>query len=109
MRTQVSPRRLQERVAYLVKRRRWIKIEAATFALDFYRRHRKLPPGYVTVLLDGKTVQRIRIRGELEHVLGLPAFYRFSRVLWTRVIDRCRGTKDVGSHGVGSQGNQSSQ
>ncbi|MDA9491000.1 hypothetical protein XI08_18360 [Bradyrhizobium sp. CCBAU 11361] len=106
---QVSPHRLQERVAYLVRRRRWIKVEAATFALDFYRCHRRLPPGYVTVLLPIATVRRIRVQGELEHLLGLPALNRFSRVLWTRVIDRCRGTKDVGSHGVGSQGNQSSQ
>jgi hypothetical protein len=100
MRTQVSPRRLQERVAYLVRRRRWIRIEAATFALDFYRRHRRLPPGYVTVLLTRKTVQRIRVRGELEHILGLPAFYRFSRFLWTRAVDRCRGTRDVGSEDI---------
>lgn len=104
MRTQVSTRRLQERVAYLVRRRRWIKVEAATFTLNFYRRYRRLPPGYVTTLLPVVTVRRIRVRGELEHLLGLPALNRFSRVLWTRVIDRCRGTKDVGSHGVGSEG-----
>lgn len=100
MRTQVSPRRLQERVAYLVRRRRWIRIEAATFALEFYRQFRRLPPAYVTALLDRKTVQRIRVRGELEHLLGLPAFYRFSRVLWSRVIDRCRGTRDVGPQDI---------
>jgi hypothetical protein len=97
MRTQVSPHRLQERVAYLVRRRRWIRVEAATFALDFYRRYRRLPPGYVTVLMDRRTVQRIRIQGELEHLLGLPAFHGFSRLLRTRAIDRCRGRQDVGS------------
>lgn len=106
MRTQVSTRRLQERVAYLVRRRRWIRVEAATFALHFYRRHRRLPPGYVTVLLSERTVRRIRVRGELEHLLGLPALNRFSRLLWTRVVDRRRATKDVGSHGVGSERNQ---
>jgi hypothetical protein len=80
MRRQVSPSRLQERVAYLVRRR--------------------LPPGYVTVLLSRGTVQRIRVRGELEHLLGLPALNRFSRVLWSRVIDRCQGTRDVGSQDI---------
>jgi hypothetical protein len=35
----VSPHRLQERVAYLVRRRRFIELEAATFVLDHYRRH----------------------------------------------------------------------
>lgn len=102
MRRQVSPRRLQERVAHLVRRRQLIKVEAATFVLDYYRRYRRLPPGYVTVLLSVATVRRIRVRGELEHLLGLPALNRFSRLLWSRVVDRCRGTKDVGSHGVGS-------
>jgi hypothetical protein len=96
----VPPRRLQERVAYLVRRRRFIQLEAATFVLDFYRRHRRLPPGYVTVLLSVATVRRIRVRGELEHLFGLPALYRFSRVLMTRAIDHCRGTQDVGSHDV---------
>jgi len=100
MRRQVSPSRLQERVAYLVRRRQLIRVEAAIFALDFYRRYRRLPPGYVTVLLSRGTVQRIRVRGELEHLLGLPALNRFSRVLWSRVIDRCQGTRDVGSQDI---------
>src|SRR6478672_3435320 len=97
----VSPRRLQERVAYLVRRRGWIKLEAATFVLHFYRDHRRLPPAYVTVLLPAATLVRIRVRGELEHLVGLPALHRFSRVLMTRAIERCRGTQDVGSHDIG--------
>jgi hypothetical protein len=91
----VSPSRLQERVAYLVRRRRWIEREAATFVLDFYRRHRRLPPAYVTVLLPSGTVRSLRLRGEFGHLLR--SFNRFSRVMMTRAIDRCRGRQDVGS------------
>jgi hypothetical protein len=92
-----SPRRLKERVAYLIRLRRLVTAEAEAFVLEHYRRHRRMPPAYVLALLPSTTVRRLRLRGELEFLLRIPSFYRFSRLLLDRAIDRCRGSPDVRS------------
>jgi hypothetical protein len=70
-----SPRSLRRRVSFLLKARPRLRARAAADALDHYRRHRQLPPGYVTRLLTAAAVRRIRLRGEIEHML------RISRIL----------------------------
>ncbi|MEY9182051.1 hypothetical protein ABIG06_003657 [Bradyrhizobium sp. USDA 326] len=92
-----SPRRLNERVNYLVRLRRLLAVQAAAFTLAYYRRHRRMPPGYVLRLFSSATVHRIRLRAELEILLGIPSLYRFSRLLYDCVIDRCHGSRDVRS------------
>lgn len=79
----VRPRRLQERVDYLIRRRRFVANEAAAFVREHYRRHHRLPPGYVLALLPPSTVRRIRFLSDLR-----AAFNTFSRVLLAGCIDR---------------------
>ncbi|WP_426436964.1 hypothetical protein [Bradyrhizobium genosp. P] len=67
----IPPHRLARRVAFLLRQREQLRSQAAAYALRHYRAHRRLPPGYVTALLPGATVRRIRLRGEIEHVLGI--------------------------------------
>ena len=86
----LSPRRLKERVDYLVRLRRVIAAEATPFVIDYYRRNRRMPPSYVLALLPSTTVRRLRLRGEIEFLLKLPSIYSFSRLVWDRVIDRCQ-------------------
>lgn len=70
----IPPRRLSRRVAFLVRQRRQLRAQAPAYVLRYYRRHRRLPPGYVTSLLSKPAVRRIRLRGELEHMIGLAGF-----------------------------------
>lgn len=73
----VSPHRLQRRVDFLLRRRARMNAPARAFVLDYYRRHRRLPPAYVTSLLPKSTLRRIQLRGEAEHLLGITAIFRF--------------------------------
>jgi hypothetical protein len=72
----VSPHRLQRRVDFLLRRRAFMSAPAQAFVLAYYRRHRRLPPAYVTSLLPNSTLRRIQLRGEAEHLLGLTAVFR---------------------------------
>jgi hypothetical protein len=67
----IPPHRLARRVAFLLRQREHLRSQSAAYALRHYRAHRRLPPGYVTTLLCRSTVRRIRLRGEIEHVLGI--------------------------------------
>ena len=67
----IPPRRLARRVAALLHQRRHLRARAPAYVLQFYRDHRRLPPGYVTVLLPASVVRRIRVRAEIEHTLGI--------------------------------------
>jgi hypothetical protein len=67
----IPPRRLSRRVAVLLRQRRHLRAQAPAFVLQYYRDHRRLPPGYVLVLLPASTVRRIRLRAEIEHTLGI--------------------------------------
>ncbi|MGY4466989.1 hypothetical protein ACVWWK_002671 [Bradyrhizobium sp. LB9.1b] len=67
----IPPARLARRVAFLIRQREQLRAQAATFVLRFYRTHRRLPAGYVTALLPRSTLHRIRLRGEIEHALGM--------------------------------------
>ena len=80
---------------YLVRLRRLLAVQAAAFTLGYYRCHRRMPPNYVLRLLPSGTVHRIRLRAELEFLLGISSLNRFSRLLLGCVIDRCRGSHDV--------------
>jgi hypothetical protein len=71
----VPPLSLRRRVRFLLNVRTRLRARAAADALDHYRCHRRLPPGYVTRLLTAAAVRRIRLRGEIEHIL------RMSRIL----------------------------
>jgi hypothetical protein len=71
----VPPHRLQERVDVLLRGRALMRAPARAFVLDHYRRHRRLPPAYVTALLSKAAIRRLWLRGELEHVLGLARFF----------------------------------
>ncbi|MBB4366645.1 hypothetical protein GGD65_007718 [Bradyrhizobium sp. CIR18] len=64
-------------MAYLVRLRRLLAVQAAAFVLGYYRCHRRMPPAYVLRLLPSGTAHRIRLRAELERLLGLRAFCRF--------------------------------
>lgn len=66
--------RLSRRVAFLLHQRRQLRAQAPAYVLRYYRRHRPLPPAYVTSLLSSPTVRRIRFRGEIEHLIGLAGF-----------------------------------
>jgi len=90
-----SARRLADRVNYLVRLRRLLTPQAAPFVLDYYRRERRMPPSYVLRLLPSTTVNRLRLRGEVELLLGIPSIHRFSRILFDRVIDPCRHATDA--------------
>ena len=67
----IPPRRLARRVASLLRQRQQLRARAPAYVLQFYRHHRRLPPGYVTALLPASIVRRIRLRGEIEHTLGI--------------------------------------
>ncbi|WMT76532.1 hypothetical protein [Bradyrhizobium sp. Ash2021] len=67
----IPPRRLARRVAFLLRQREHLRSQAAAFVLRYYRKHRRLPAGYVTTLLPSSTVRRIRLRGEIEHMLRI--------------------------------------
>jgi hypothetical protein len=67
----IPSRRLARRVAFLLRQREQLRPQAAAFVLRFYRTHRRLPAGYVTALLPRSALQRIRLRGEMEHALGI--------------------------------------
>lgn len=82
---------------YLVRLRRFIAAQAAAFTLNYYRRHRRMPAGYVLRLLPSTTVHRLRLWAELEFLLGIPTVYRFSRLLIGRIIDRFRAAQDARS------------
>ena len=79
-----SPLSLKKRVRFLLRSRSALRAQAAAHALAHYRRHRRLPPAYVTRLLSAAAVRRIRLRGELEHVLRvvefLSAFERWRKI-----------------------------
>lgn len=68
--TAIQPRRLARRVAVLLRQRRHLRAQAPAYVLRYYRDHRRLPPGYVLVLLPASIVRRIRLRAEIEHALG---------------------------------------
>jgi len=65
----IPPHRLARRVAFLLRQREHLQSQAAAFVLRYYRTHRRLPAGYVTALLPRSTLRRIRLRGEIEHML----------------------------------------
>jgi hypothetical protein len=67
---------VQKRVDFLLRRRALMSAPARAFVLEYYRCHRRLPPAYVTSLLPKSTLRRIRLRGEVEHLLGLTTFFR---------------------------------
>jgi hypothetical protein len=67
----IPPRRLARRVAVLLRQRRHLRARAPAYVLQYYRDHRRLPPGYVLVLLPAWIVRRIRLRAEIEHILGI--------------------------------------
>jgi hypothetical protein len=79
-----SPLSLKKRVRFLLQGRSALREQAAAHALAHYRRHRRLPPAYVTRLLSAPSVRRIRLRGEIEHVLRvagiLSAFDRWRKI-----------------------------
>ena len=77
----IPPHRLSRRVAFLVRQRRQLRAQAPAYVLRYYRRHRRLPAGYVLSLLAAPTVRRIRLRGELEHLIGLASFLASRTVL----------------------------
>lgn len=68
----IPPRRLARRVAVLIRQREILRSQAAAFTLRYYRTYRRLPAGYVITLLASSTIRRIRLRGEIEHLLGIP-------------------------------------
>jgi hypothetical protein len=65
----LAPDALARRVASLVERRKAMRERAHYFTLDFYRRHRGLPPRYVTRLLPPGAIKGIIVRGEVEFAL----------------------------------------
>jgi hypothetical protein len=67
----IPPRRLSRRVAFLLRQRQQLRAQAAAFVLQYYRDHRRLPPGYVLALLPGSIVRRIHLRAEIEYALGI--------------------------------------
>ena len=71
----LSPLSLKRRVRFLLRTRSKLCAQAAADALDHYRRHRRLPPAYVTRLLSTASVRRIRLRGDIEHALGLARIF----------------------------------
>ncbi|WP_128946128.1 hypothetical protein [Bradyrhizobium zhanjiangense] len=58
-------------MAFLISQREQLRPQAAAFVLRFYRTHGRLPAGYITALLPRSALRRIRLRGEIEHALGL--------------------------------------
>jgi hypothetical protein len=70
----IPPRSLDRRVASLLRQREKLRAQAPAFALRFYRKHRRLPPAYVLALLSPAVARRIRLRGEIEHLLGISRF-----------------------------------
>ena len=70
----IPSRRLSRRVAFLLRLRRQLRAQAPAFVLLYYRRSRRLPPAYVLSLLSSSAVRRIRLRGEIEHMIGLAGF-----------------------------------
>jgi hypothetical protein len=75
----IPPHRLARRVAALLCQREKLRAQAPAFTLRFYRKHRRLPPAYVLVLLSATTVRRIRLRGEIEHVFGIAEFFSMEK------------------------------
>jgi len=69
--TAMPPPSLGRRVAALLRQRKRLRAQAPAYILQYYRGHRRLPPGYVTALLPASIVRRIRLRAELEHMLGI--------------------------------------
>ena len=67
----VSPRRLARRVDCLLRQRRHLRAQAPAFVLQYYRDHRRMPPGYVLALLPASIVRRIRLRAEIEHAFEI--------------------------------------
>lgn len=67
----IPPGRLARRIAALLRQRRYLRAQAPAYVLRYYRDHRRLPPGYVTVLLPASIVRRIRLRAEIEHIIGI--------------------------------------
>ena len=65
---------LSRRVRTLLRQRSSLRAMAGDFALHFYRTRRRLPAGYVLALLTTAKVRRIRLRGEIEQMLGIARF-----------------------------------
>lgn len=71
----IPPDRLSRRVASLLRQREKLRAQAPAFALQYYREHRRLPPGYVLALLSKATIRRVRLRGEIEYIIGITSLF----------------------------------
>jgi hypothetical protein len=81
----IPPRRLSRQVAFLLRQRQQLRAQAPAYLLQYYRQHRRLPPGYVLTLLSRSDVRRIRLRGKIEHAFGLACFF-VSRTSFTQML-----------------------
>jgi len=81
----IPPRRLARRVAALLRERETLREQAPAFTLRFYRKHRRLPPAYVLALLPASAIRRIRLRGEIEHIIGIAAVFGTERAIFMSV------------------------
>jgi hypothetical protein len=71
----IPSRRLSRRVALLLRQRQLLRAQAPAYVLRYYRQHQRLPPGYVLTLVPRSDIRRIRLRGEIEHALGLTCLF----------------------------------